>query len=93
LQVFLQIKNYPKYVNFKRKPEAKHGKEMCKPLQDLKKLLIPSQLSQPLISHSPPAGTMIQLWKSANQQNMHLPCTDDAILEFQVLHSLKDEIS
>jgi hypothetical protein len=60
LQVFLQLNNYTKYMNFKRKPEAKHAKEMCKPLQDLKKLLIPSQLSPPLISHSPPAGTMIQ---------------------------------
>ena len=59
LQVFLQI-TYAKYLIFKRKPEAKHEKEMCKPLQDLKKLPIPSQLSQPLISHSPPAGTMIQ---------------------------------
>jgi hypothetical protein len=87
------MNSYPKYVNFKRKPEAKHGKEICKPLQDSKKLLIPSQLSPPLISHIPPAGTMIQLWKSANQQKMHLPCTNDAVLEFQVLNSLKDEIS
>lgn len=39
----------------KKKPEAKQGKGMCKPLKDLKRLITP-QSSQPLISHSPPRG-------------------------------------